>query len=120
VDRFEFQSSSTWGIPEFSNYPIEPLTVSPEDFLQSVEETIDRTGSWQAKTEYRMGGGTTVTITPSTSGDPITYLALATWGSLEASGRYDSIEHALRGLPLISRSLFYVRDEGGWAGLVGG
>ena len=42
MDPFEFQSSSQWGMPDFSRYPMEPVTVSPEDFLARVEETLLR------------------------------------------------------------------------------
>jgi hypothetical protein len=104
----------------FLQLPSERVSQTPEEFLRSVEATIAAEGSWQAKTEYRMGGGTTVTVTPSNSEGHATFLADATWGSLQASGLYDSLEHALRGLPLISFALFNVRDQGGWKGLVSG
>ena len=119
MDTFEFQSTG-WGIPDFSPFPVERVVQPPEEFLGGVEATIASNGAWTAKFEYRMGGGTTVTVTPVTSEGRTTFLAEATWGSLQASGTYDSLENGLRGLPHISRALFHVRDRGGWKGLVGG
>ena len=119
MDTFEFQSNA-WGIPDFSPFPVERVVQTPEDFLHGVEDTIASDGAWTAKTEYRMGGGTTVTVTPVPSEGRPTFLAEATWGSLRASGTYDSLETALRGLPVISFALLDVRERGGWKGLVGG
>jgi hypothetical protein len=120
VEPFDFQAGG-WFTPDYSGSSIQsPEEISPERFMASVAEVIASDGVWQAVTEYRMGGGTTVTIEEKPRGKGTSYRAIASWGSLDSSGEYDSLEHALRGLPLLSLGLYDVRNRGGWKGLVSG
>jgi hypothetical protein len=121
MEPFDFQLYSSWGIPDFSPEPLpETVPVSPERFLQGVEETVAKDGVWKATGEYKMGGVIKVEITPSNAQGVPSYRATAAFGRLVGVGEYDTLEHALRALPLIAYSLCDVREKGGWKGLVGG
>ncbi len=122
MEPFDFQSYASWGIPDFSHYPLpKPVPViSPEEFLQGVEEALTRDAVWKATTEYRMGGTITVEITPGSAQGDRCYRASAASGRLKAAAEYDTLEHALRALPHIAHALWEVREKGGWKGLVGG
>jgi hypothetical protein len=121
MEQFFLQNNRLWSIGNISPDPIsESEPDSPENFLRSVQETIASEGCWRASTEYRMGGGTTVTITRKSAPGVQSWMATATWGSLVSCGEYESLELALRALPLISAGLLLMREEGAWKGLVGG
>ena len=122
VEPFDFQSPGTWAIPDFSPYALpEPVpVVSPEAFLQGVEETLTQDGAWKATGEYKMGGVIKVEITPSNTQGVRCYRATAAFGLLVGEAQYDTLEHALRALPLIAYALCDVREKGGWKGLIGG
>lgn len=121
MEPFFVQNDRLWSIGEISPFPVpETEPDSPEQFLRGVEETIASEGIWQASTEYRMGGGTTVTITRESASGAESWMAVATWGSLVSRGEYESLEYAFRAVPIISAGLLHVREEGAWKGLVGG
>jgi hypothetical protein len=122
MEPFDFQSYSSWGIPDFSPYPLpRPVpTVTPEEFLRGVETTLSKDGVWKATTEYRMGGTTRVEITPSTVDGVGFYRTKATFGRLVTTAEYDTLEHALRALPHMAYALAWVREQGAWKGLIGG
>ncbi len=94
--------------------------VSPEKFLRGVEETISHDGFWQATAEFYIGGRAIVTVRPKSAAGASSFLAAATLGGLVSTGEYDSLEHALRALALMSYGLVDVLDEGAGKGLIGG
>ena len=66
MDRFDFQSPASWGVPDYSPYPLPKSLseVSPEEFIAGVEATMVKDGgAWRATWEYRIGGTTRVEIT---------------------------------------------------------
>jgi hypothetical protein len=122
MERFDFRSSATWGIPDYSHYPL-PKTrsdPSPEEFLDGVEGTLAKDGFWRATWEYRMGGTTTVEITPSNVYRVRCYHVSVRFGGLVTTADYDTLELALRASPPMAYALASVREKGAWVGLIGG
>jgi hypothetical protein len=121
VDRFDFQYSASWGIPDYSHRaPEQEPDCSPEDFLSVVEATLLKRGVWKATWEYRMGGTTRVEIKSSKVEGVRRYCARAAFGGLVTTANYDTLEHALRASSLMAYALANVREQGGWKGLFEG
>jgi hypothetical protein len=120
VEPFDFQLYSSWGIPDFSPYPLpERVEVeSPENFLKGVEDTLVEEGVWKATTEYRMGGTTRVEITRSKDQGVGRYHVRVAFGGLVTTGDYDTLEHALRASPPMAYALASAREQGAWKGLI--
>jgi hypothetical protein len=91
----------------------------PEDeFLAEVEEALATAGRWETYAEYRMGGGPRVRVTLEQSGDRTVYRAEGLLGSVVMSATYETLDEALKAMPVFGRAVWGVVEEPVWQGLV--